>query len=394
MHLVTDLRWIMVAGNRDGDQRQELILYDIKATNYETGDSFTSKLSKNVFALETDGAHYAVPLSNDYDESDLEELSLYLRDNYGASRGGVAVDSDEAGYTIAGNDAIKYDASDVRTRIDRLPDSALDEADELIAQTDDLEELIPRLDELIEENEKSNRSLNDRVSEASSVEELRRGIETPAERAQRHAKERAERGLEQARETFNQADPEEVGKWGVNVGRSAAPLAKVAPGSTPLWIAAYLMLGGVAGTHASGAKNSPLADVDPEALAAHATALADAGKGLENIDGEAAGALLGAFSYLGHQLTPDEYAKWIVAANPEAILAGAEAGASFAVSDDVSGTRRQGAVAGAGLGILGSYANIDDNSDALQAIVDADLYEEYLEELSDSRERTLEESTV
>ena len=394
MHLITDSRWIMIAGNRDGDQRRDIELSDIKATNYETGDSLTSKLSSNVFVLETDGAHYTVPLSNDYDETDLVELSFYLRDNYGASRGGVAIDSDEAGYTIAGKDEINYDASDVRSRIDRLPDSALDEADELIAQTDELDELIPRLDELIKENERSNRSLDDRVSEASSVEELRRGIETPAERTQRRAKERAGQGLEQARETLRQADPEEVGRWGVNICHSAIPLARFAPGSTPMWLAAYFILGSAAAVHASGVKDSPLANIDPEALAAHTTALADAGKELENVDGQVVGALLGALSSLGRQLAPDEYAKWIVEADPEAILAGAEAGASFAVGDDVTGTRRQGAIAGAGLGVLGSYANLSSTPEALQGVVDTDLYEEHLEELSNRRMRTLDESVA
>lgn len=383
----------MVAGNRSGDQKRELVLDDLKATNYETGDSLASRLSRNVFALETEGVHYRVPLSNDYDESDLEELSRYLRDNHGAIRGGVAVDSDEAGYTIAGNDEIKYDANDVRSRLDRLPDSTVDDADELIAETDDIEELVPRLDNLIEQEEDSSRSLNDQVGEASSVEELRREIETPAERAQRRAKERAERGLEQARETFNQSEPEDVGQWGVNVGRAALPLARATPGSTPLWLAAYLVLGSAAGVHASGANDSPLADVDPEALASHATALAEAGTELENIDGAAAGTLLGVFTHLGSQLAPEEYAKWIVAADPEAILAGAEAGASFALSDDVVGSRRQGALAGAGLGVLGSYTTTSEDSDAFRDVVDSDLYEEYLRESSTKSTRALEKST-
>ena len=392
LHLITDSRWLMVAGNRNGDQKEAVLLDDCKATNYETGDSITSRLSKNVFALETDGVHYTVPLSNDYDESDLEELSLYLRDHHGAIRGGVAVDSDKAGYTIAGNDEIKYDSHDVRSRLDRLPDSAMDEADELIEETDDAEALIPRIDSLLEREEKSSRSLNDLVGEASSVEELRREIETPAERAQRRAKERAERGIAQARESINQSEPAEVGRWAVSVGQAAAPVARVLPGSTPLWLAVSLAISGAAGVLANGVKDSPLADIDPEALSAHVTALGAAGKGLKNIDGEAAGTLLGAFTYLGEHLAPEEYAKWIVAADPEAVLAGAEAGASFAMREEVVGSRRHGALAGAGFGVLGSYTTMD-NSDVLRDVVDSDLYEGYMKEISSSKTRALETPT-
>ncbi|USZ70514.1 hypothetical protein [Natronosalvus halobius] len=382
----------MIAGNRRGDQKHEIRLDEIKATNYETGNSLRSRISRNLFALETEGAHYTIPLSNDYGVTALEELTVYLQETHGAIAGGVAVDSDEAGYTIAGNDSIEYSEADVRSRLDRVPDAAMDEANELLAKTNDPETLVPQLNRLIEREEQSSRSLDEMVSEASSVEELRRELETPAERAQRRAKERAEKGFEQARETFKQSDPEEVGKWGVSVGQAALPLARVAPGSTPLWLAAYFVLGGAAGVHASGSKASPLAEIDPEALAAHVTALAQAGKGLENIDGEVTGTLLGAFTHLGTQLAPEEYAKWIVAADPEAILAGAEAGAEFAMSDDVTGSRRQGAVAGAGLGALGSYTTNSD-SDAFREILDADLYEQYLKEIASENTRALETST-
>ena len=160
LHLITDSRWLMIAGNRSGDQKHELLLNEIGATNHQTGDSITSRLSKNLFAIETEGVHYTIPLSNDYNESDLEDLSRFLRNYYDAIRGGVAIDSDEAGYTIAGSDEIKYDAKDVRSRLDRLPDSTIPEADQLISETDDIEELIPRLDSLIEREEESTQSLN------------------------------------------------------------------------------------------------------------------------------------------------------------------------------------------------------------------------------------------
>ncbi|MFC7214296.1 hypothetical protein ACFQO4_09425 [Saliphagus sp. GCM10025334] len=389
LHLITDSRWLMVAGNRHGDQKHEIVLDEIKATNYETGNSLRSSFSRNLFALETESAHYTIPVSNDYGVVALEQLTYYLQETHGAIAGAVAINSDDAGYTIAGNDSIEYSKADVRARLDRVPDAAMDEANELLAKTNDPEILVPQLNSLIEREEQSSRSLDEMVSEASSVEELRRELETPAERAQRRTKERAEQKYEQARETFKQSDPEEVGRWGASVGQAALPLAMVAPGSTPLWLAAYFVLGGAAGVHASGSQASPLADVDPEALAAHMTALAQAGKGLENVDGEVAGTLLGAFTHLGSQLAPEEYAKWITAADPEAILAGAEAGAEFAMSDDVTGSRRQGAVAGAGLGVLGSYTTNGD-SDAFREILDADIYDDYLKEVSTDNTRALE----
>lgn len=70
------------------------------------------------------GGHYTFPLSNDYDEDDLEELSRYLRDEFGAIRGGIEVDSDEAGYTVADSDSIDYEARDVGVRVDQLPEEA------------------------------------------------------------------------------------------------------------------------------------------------------------------------------------------------------------------------------------------------------------------------------
>jgi hypothetical protein len=356
-----------------------VLLEEIEATNYETEGNIFDRLSNNVFAFEVEGAHYTIPLSNDFTEEDLDDLSRYLRDEAGAIRGGTDVDSDEAGYTIAGNDSIEYTASDVRSRIDRLPESALNEADELVAQTNDVEELIPRLDGLIEQYSKPNSSLNDVVVNSSSTEELRREVETPSERAQRRAREHATRGIEHAKESLNEADPEIVGSWGINLGRAGLPLATAASGSTVLWVAALLATGSAAGMHASGVKNSPLAEIDPNELAQHAEAMSTVGAELEYVNGESVGALLGAFHYLGGRLAPEEYAKWFVEAEPEAILAGADAGAAFANRNGDTSTPRQGAVVGAGLGLLGSYAGDEFDVEELRDTLDSDIYKEYLE---------------
>lgn len=380
MHLITDSRWLMIAGNKNGDQELEVQLKNITAVNYDSTGKISNRFSNNIFAFEIDGAHFAVPLSNDYNRFDLIVLSTHIRENSNAVLGGTEVDSDEAGYTIAGNDSIDYDAGDVRSRIDRLPKSQLEEANELLTKSNDVEELIPRLDELIEESSDGPRSLNEVVSDSSSVEELRRAVETPAERAQRRAKEHAGRGVERAKQTLEEADPQAVGGWGLNVGQAALPMAYAAPWSTPMLIAATMVLGGAAGVHASGTENSPLADIDPSELATHVRAMSTVGAELDNINGEVVGALLGAFHHLGGQLAPEEYAKWIVEADPEAIMAGADAGVAFAAQEEVDGTRREGAVVGAGLGLLGGYSGASFESDEFRDVVDSDLYKTYLEE--------------
>lgn len=292
--------------------------------------------------------------------------------------------SEAAGFTVAGKDSIEYDAKDVRSRIDRLPDSAHDEANQLLEQSDSVEELIPRLDTLLEEVDEETQTLDDLVRDTSSIEELRREIETPSERATRQARKLANRHLEEARLALDRADPGDVGNWGLNVGRASVPLVVAAPGSTPLWIAATLVLGGAAGAHASGVENSPLGDVDPSELSSHVIAMADAGHDLDEIDGDVAGTLLGAFTYLGGRMAPEEFVKWIDAANPEAILAGANAGAAYGKRDDVGGTSLQGGIAGAGLGLLGGYVGADEGIPQDEDSPDAEEIRRYLERLAET----------
>lgn len=389
LHLITDERWMMVAGNTEGDQVCELELGEIEAVNYEAG----GHLSNNTFVFEIDNAHISVPMAGDYNEDDLETLSEYLRDTVGAVRGDVAVDSDEANYTISGDDSISYDSRDVRNRLDQLPDDVIEDANAVVTEADSVEELIPRLDNLLEEHvEEEEETLDDVVASAESAEELRREVETPSERARRRLKEDAASSAEQMREkveetagqvhgTLGQADPEEVGRWAIQTGHAARPMARRSPYPTSLVLLASLTVGASAGIYATGADGGLLADVDPEELGEAMTTLAGEGEELENIDGEAAGALLGAFGYLGGQLAPEEYSKWIREADPEAILAGADAGARFAQDEGGRGTAMQGALAGGGLGMLGSYTA--DEDDVFRDTVDEDVYKEYLEKLAE-----------
>ena len=377
LHLITDTRWVMIAGNKRGDQVQEFPLEAFEATNYDTSGNISDTFSNNTFIVELPSVHCTIPLSNDFDEEDLESLTVYLRDEFGATRGGVPVDSDDVGYTIAGSDSIQYGAGDVRSRIDRLPNSAMEKANELAAEADSVEELIPRLDAVLEEHDDENQTLDDIVARASSIEQVRRGVETPHERTTRQAKELAQDQIEAARTTLRDADPEEVGKWGLNVGRASAPLAVAAPGSTPLWIAAMLALGGAVGVHSSGIEESPLENVDPSELTDHVLAMADSGRELDEIDGEVAGTLLGAFTYLGGNMAPEEFVKWIEAADPAAILAGANAGTAYTKRNDVDGGLLDGAIAGGGLGLLGGYAGVElepNDGDAEDTAVEIERY--------------------
>ena len=170
MHLITDRRWLMVAGNTEGDQVCEIALEAIEATNHESG----GRLRNNTFVVELENAHISVPMANDYTEEDLQTLSRYLRDQVGAVRGGVAVDSDEANYTISGDDTISYSVEDVRNRLDQLPDEAMESANEVVADAETVDELIPRLDNLMEEYEDDEQTLDDVVRKADSADELRR----------------------------------------------------------------------------------------------------------------------------------------------------------------------------------------------------------------------------
>ncbi|WP_318567475.1 hypothetical protein [Salinigranum marinum] len=381
VHVISDSRWLMIAGNKTGDQVQEFPLSAIQASNFDVSNGISSNLSNNRFVIELPSLHCTIPLSNDYSEDDLDALSLYLRDEFGVARGGVEVDSDEAGYTIAGEDSIKYDAQDVRTRIDRLPNDAHDEADALAAEANSVDELVVGLDELLENYNEESQTLDDVVAGSSSIEQVRQSVETPAEQATRQAKEAADKHLQSARTALRDANPEEIGNWGLNVSRASIPLAVAAPGSTPLWIAATLVLGGAAGLHSSGIEGSPLKDVDPSELSEHVLAMADANKDLDNINGELAGSLLGAFTYLGGKMAPEEFVKWIDAADPEAILAGANAGAAYANRSDVDGSGKHGAIAGGGLGLLGSYSGMDIEGDGKTDGDTASEIAAYLEEL-------------
>jgi|AntRauTorcE11898_2_1112593.scaffolds.fasta_scaffold01511_3 hypothetical protein len=63
------------------------------------------------------------------------------------------------------------------------------------------------------------------------------------------------------------------------------------------------------------------------------------------------------------------------------MLEGFELGAEFAMRDNVRGTKRGGAIAGATLGLAQSYANTGTDG-AVRETFDEDIYKEYLKGLA------------
>lgn len=399
MHMVTDSRWIMVAGNRNGDDAYKLSLPEIEAVNYTTegwfANSHLNSLSRNKVVLDTGTAYFEIPISGDFDQSALEKLCTYLHNTVEATPDGVDLDPDEAGYTVDGVDSYQPDRETVARLLDEVPEAAQNEADEIVRDSEDVGTLVTQLNELIEEYEEPEQSLEGQIQDAESFEELRRGVESPAERAQRRAGEHAEQVQYHAREqiddvwgTVREGDPREAGRWARSVGIAARPIASALPAPTlPLQLV-LLAGGGALGAYSSSNKNSILEEVNPDELAKHAVAMSEVGIELEHIDGEAVGALLGISSYLGRTLPPEEYSKWIIEADPETILKGAELGAAHAQA--LEDSKRSGALAGAGLGLAHSYSGGDlgETHTDFRESLDDDLYKHYLEELS-KRGRTL-----
>lgn len=378
MHLITDKRWIMVGGNRAGDDARKFPLDKIGAVNFETESGLSKRVSNRKFVFETSAGDIwcKVPIANDFSYEDLEELSYYLVETADAERHGVATDPDDAGYTVDGIDSLEADRETIAVLLDEVPVEAEMEANEIVTKAETAEELVTELNGLIEEYETKNQSVDDLVENSDSLDGLRQSVESPLEQWQR----RAEEQLSEARTTVRDADPEEVGNWSQGIGKTFLPLAVAAPYSTSILLAGALGTGGVIGVHASGRNDTILDGIDPQELARHAQAMSQKGSDLEHINGEAVGAILGASQYLGQTMPSEEYAKWVVEADVESMLEGAELGAAFAQKQAGNGTRRQGALAGATLGLADSYTT--ESKSAVRETVDEDVYKEYLESLA------------
>jgi len=74
MHLITDQRWLIVIGKKDGDELFEIPFSEISINDYSTS-STKHKISLSTHDLEID-----IPIGNMYDSEDVEAAVEYLRE--------------------------------------------------------------------------------------------------------------------------------------------------------------------------------------------------------------------------------------------------------------------------------------------------------------------------
>ncbi len=381
-HIVTDERWLTLVGTADGEEKLEIELSEIEATNYDTESELSSKipdkLTNNRIVLQTESLYYEIPISNEYEEGDLVVLLGYLRKTADARPRAAPLDPDAGGFTLGGVERNEPDRETVRAVIDELPPAAIDEANELIAAEENADRLLRKLNELIEEYEGQNteETIDDVVAEAESVEDLREEVRSPMEQKVGEAKTTAATGAEQMKDRIGRADRGAVANYALSTARIARPFAASANPSTTLLLLGSLFVGGGVGVFANTGDSDILDRIDPTELQRHASAIAGVGAELEEIDGEAVGMFLGATSYLGEVLAPEEYAEWVVEADHEAMMAGIEHGASFAAAH--GGDRHLGGLFGGMVGLFGSYTAEDPvgGTEMLSQILDEDLHRE------------------
>lgn len=381
-HIVTIKRWLMIAGNRNGNQTLSVSLTDIDAANYKTDDGLLSPVSNNRIVLKTDDAYYDIPVANSYTDEDFNHLLQHLEQYHDVEAGGVPLDPEKAGFTIAGVSRHETDPDTVRTLLDEVPPGLSDEADQIVAETDDANELVKNLNELIDSAEKtdSERTIDDKVADAESADELREDVKSSNEEIAERIAAQTDASITEARRIVKEADPQYVGKSAVGAARSVRPLAVAAPYSTLPLLATGALGGAALGAYTDATPDSRLSGIDLWEMGNRAAAAAERGEKLDEVEGEALGALLGSSMYLGKKLGPEEYAQWFTQSDVNAIMLGIENGAKFATQRQSLG-RRQGMAYGTGVGLLGGYA-VDGVDDAeFQSILDDDLYNDYLKEL-------------
>jgi len=375
VHMVTDSRWIMVAGTRQGNDTRKFPLDEIGAVNFAREDGVRKHVSNREFVFEYESETLCVvaPISNDFEYDVLDDLSQFVANKADADHSDAPINPSEE-YDVGPDDSMKVNREMIANLLDQVPTEAEEKADDLVAETDDATELVMALESLVEEYS-NEQSIDKLVADAESAEALRRDVESSLEELQRKARE----GMTDVGNKISDSDPQEVSEWSMGVGQASLPLAFAAPSSTVRMLLGFLVAGGIAGVYQSGGNDTVLDDLDPQELAQHAQAMSKEGKDIEQFNGEAVGALLGAFQYIGQTMPDEEYAKWFTQADVEALMQGAEAGAIFAAQNDVEGTKYGGVLAGASLGLAHSYIQ---DIDGFRETVDEDIYKEYLEKLT------------
>lgn len=362
-HVVTDERWLCVVGNSEGDQTLSIPLETIKEANYrEVGGikpDLASRFSKWEVALETELGFVQIPIVDDIDQDDLYALGEYLASEADVLVGDLPVDSDEAGYTIDGIETYEPSEKTIANLLDKVPPAGRDEADDIVSEADDAADLVRDLKSLIDEYEDESHSINDMVAGAQSADDLRTQVASRSDKV----RTQAEKGFEEVQTTLKESDPEEVSEFAVQTAGAAAPIITYAS-RTNLALFGTLLAASAVGARRSSDQPSIFDEIDPQQLAATAGAMATRGGEIheEEGQGKAVGAVLGMSSEMAKSMAPEEYAKWITQADPEAIMQGAEKAAQMNAQNDRGNTATTRLVGGS-LGLLYGYTAQAEMSD-------------------------------
>ena len=356
-HVVTDERWLCVVGNSEGDQTLSIPLETIEEANYREVDGIkpdiASRFSEWEVALETELGFVQIPIIDNIDEADLHALNGYLRSEADTTIGEVPVDSDEAGYTIDGMETYEPSEKTIATLLDKVPPAARDEADEIVNEADDAANLVRDLKSLIDEYEDQNQSVDDVVAGAQGADELRTQVASKSDKV----RTQAEKGFEEVQTTIRESDPEEVGKFAVNTARAAGPLIGYA-NNPVLALFGVLAVGAGMGARKSSDQKSIFDMVDPQNLASTAGRMATRGGEIHEDEekGEAVGAILGISGHMASSMAPEEYAKWVTQADPEAVMQGAEEAARMKTRDNQQ-DEATARIVGGTFGLLHGYSD-------------------------------------
>ena len=120
-----------------------------------------------------------------------------------------------------------------------------------------------------------------------------------------------------------------------------------------------LLAGGAIGARKSSDQDSIFDEIDTQQLVTTASMMATRGGEIHENEGqgETVGAILGLLSYLAKSMAPEEYAKWIIQADPEPIMQGAEKAAQLNTQDGHAGTATT-RLAGGSLGLMNGYTDL------------------------------------
>jgi len=359
-HVVTGERWLCVVGNSDGDQTLSIPLDAIEEANYKKVDGIkpeiASRYSNWEIALETELGFLQIPIVDGLDQDDLSELSKYLSIEADVNIGDIPVDSDEAGYTIDGIETYEPSEKTIANLLDKVPPTATDEADKIVTEAEDAADLVRDLTTLIDEYEDETYSINDVVADAQSAEDLRTQVASKSDRV----RTQAEKGLKEVQTTIKESDPAEVSEFAIQAVGASAPIIKYTNRTNPVLLGA-LLAGGAIGARKSSDQNSIFDEIDPQQLVTTASMMATRGGEIHENEGqgEAVGAILGLSSHMAKSMAPEEYAKWIVQADPEAIMQGAEKAAQLNNQDGRAGTATT-RLAGGSLGLMYGYTDLEE----------------------------------